>query len=100
MRIQRGGTGGPDPPLKNHKYIGFLSNTGPDPLKISWLPSQHSMFGHHLHASETTFKWRFVGEPTMAPLKWYSDPLSLHQLKKIVKVAPPLTKFSGSAHGT
>ena len=28
-----GGTGGPDPhPLKNHKNIGFLSNTGPDPL--------------------------------------------------------------------
>ena len=28
----RGG-GGPDPPLKNHKNIGFSSNTGPDPLK-------------------------------------------------------------------
>ena len=28
-----GGTGGPDHPLKNHKNIGFLSNTGPDPLK-------------------------------------------------------------------
>ena len=22
-------------PLKNHKYIEFLSNTGPDPLKVS-----------------------------------------------------------------
>ena len=35
MWIQRGaGTGGPDPtPLKNHKNIRFLSNTGPDPLK-------------------------------------------------------------------
>ena len=33
MRGPRGGTGGPDPlPLKNHKNIGFLSNTGPDPL--------------------------------------------------------------------
>ena len=30
---QERGTGGPDPPLKNHKNIGFLSNTGPDPLK-------------------------------------------------------------------
>ena len=29
-RIQRGG--GPDLPLKNHKNIGFLRNTGPDPL--------------------------------------------------------------------
>ena len=31
-----GGTGGPDtlPPPENHKNIGFLSNTGPDPPKI------------------------------------------------------------------
>ena len=30
-----GGTAGPDPPLpENHKNIGFLSETGPDPLKI------------------------------------------------------------------
>ena len=28
-----GGTGGPDPQLKNHKNIGFLSNSGLDPLK-------------------------------------------------------------------
>ena len=27
-----GGTGGPDP-LKNHKKIGFHSNSGPDPMK-------------------------------------------------------------------
>ena len=35
---------------------GFLSNTGPDPLEFSKLPSQHSMLGHHWHASETPFK--------------------------------------------
>ena len=29
----RGRTGGPDPPEENHKNIGFLSNTGLDPLK-------------------------------------------------------------------
>ena len=28
-----GGGGGPDSSLKNHKNIGFLCNTGPDPLK-------------------------------------------------------------------
>ena len=28
-----GGTGSPTSPLENHKNIGFLSNTGPDPLK-------------------------------------------------------------------
>ena len=32
VRIQTGGQGS-GPPLKNHKNIGFLSNTGPDPLK-------------------------------------------------------------------
>ena len=31
-RIQRGGDRGSRHPLKNHKNIGFLSNTGPDPL--------------------------------------------------------------------
>ena len=35
MRGSKGGwAGGPDPPpLKNYKNIGFLSNSGPDPLK-------------------------------------------------------------------
>ena len=37
-----------------------------------------------------------------ARLKWYLDPPTPHQLKKekknVVKVGPPLTKFSGSAH--
>ena len=63
-RIQRGDRG-PDPPphLKNHKNIEFLSNTGPDPLKFSKLPSQHSTLGRHRHASETprhskAFRWR------------------------------------------
>ena len=28
-----GGPGGADLPLENHKAIGFLSNTGPNPLK-------------------------------------------------------------------
>ena len=36
VRIQRGGGDrgqGSGPPLKNHKNIGFSSNTGRDPLK-------------------------------------------------------------------
>ena len=37
MPGSRGGDRGseppPPPPLKNHQNIGFLSNTGPDPLK-------------------------------------------------------------------
>ena len=63
-RIQRGDRG-PDPPhaLKKTQNKGLLSNTGPDPLKITKLPKQHSMLGHHLSASETPFKWRFAGGP-------------------------------------
>ena len=56
-RIQRGDRGsGPPPPLKNHKNIEFLSNTGPDPQEFSKLPSQHSTLGYYRHASETPFK--------------------------------------------
>ena len=45
-RIQRGGGGGGQgvrSHLKNHKNIGFLSNIGPDPLKITKLRSQNSI---------------------------------------------------------
>ena len=64
------GTEGPDPPppLKNYKNIGFLSNTGPETLKI--------------HKANMPFKWRFVGGPMMVRFKWYMGPLSPHQLKK------------------
>ena len=43
----------------SQKYRVF-SKTGPDPMKITELPSQHSMFGRHRHASETPLKWRFA----------------------------------------
>ena len=53
MRGSRGGDRGPSG--KSQKYRGF-SNTGPDPLKIARLPSQHLMLGINGHASETPFK--------------------------------------------
>ena len=74
VRIQRLGGGDRGsrpphpPPLKNHKNIGFLSNIGPDPLKITKLPSQHTTVGHYQPARETPFKWRFAGEPMMTGL--------------------------------
>ena len=48
--IQRG-TGGFDP-LKNYKNLEFLSKIGQDPLKITKLPSQHSIIAHNWTASE------------------------------------------------
>ena len=68
MRGSRGGGGAGAPPPENHRNIGFISNTGPEPLKIEKLPSQHSILGHRRHASETSFKWRFAGGPMMARL--------------------------------
>ena len=90
-------TGGTDTPsLKNHNNIRFLSTTGPDPRKITKLPSQQSILGVYRHASETPFRWRFAGGPMMVRLWWFSDPLSTHQLKKkLVIVGPPLTLLSG-----
>ena len=38
--------------MKNHTKIGFLNNTGSNPLKNHKLPSQHSMLGQQGHASE------------------------------------------------
>ena len=76
-----GGGRGPDPPEK-YKNIGFLSNTGPDPLKTTKLQIQHSMLGHDRPASETPFKWRFACGPLMARYWWYLDPSSPQQTKK------------------
>ena len=57
----------PSPPGKSQN-VGFLCNTGLDPLKITKPPSQHLMLGHHRHASETPFKWRLAGGSMMARL--------------------------------
>ena len=52
-------------PEKSQNIVS-LSNTGPDPLKITHLCILHSMLGHHLHVSETPFKWCFAGGPIKA----------------------------------
>ena len=51
-----GGTSGPHPPpWKITKIQGSLTMLVRIPWKITNLPSQHSMLGHHRHASETPF---------------------------------------------
>ena len=64
-QIQRGvGGRGPVPlPGNSQKNIGFLSNSGPYPLK-----NQHSKLGHHQDASKTPFRWRFAGGSGMTRL--------------------------------
>ena len=73
MRGSRGGGGGrgSEPqPEKLKKNIGFLSNTGPDPLKITKLLSQLQC-------------WVIIGTPAkrhsngvslVGRFKWYLDP--------------------------
>ena len=55
-------------PLKNHKNIGFFSNTVPDRVKNHKATSQHSMLGHHKHANKTPFTWYFTGMPIISRL--------------------------------
>ena len=102
MRIQSGDRvvrSPPPPPLENNKNIGFLSNTGPDPIKITKLPIQHSMLGHRRPASETPFKWRFTGVDGPLIVVFGSFlPLSNKKGKKRCQSWTPLTKLSGSAH--
>ena len=64
-----GGQGVLTPTEKSQKNIGFLSNTGPDPLKNHKATKPAFNVGpssHHRPASETPFKWRFAGGPMMA----------------------------------
>ena len=64
---------------------------GSDPLHHTWkitkLPSQQSVVGHHRPARETPFKWRFAGGSMVARFV----------REKTQKNMPPLPKFSGYA---
>ena len=98
VRIQRGGQGFRTPP-ENHKNIGFSRNTGTDPLKnrsyqasiqclaiISMPAKRHSM----------AFRWR-ADDGLLIVVLGSSLPSSTRK-KNNVKIGPPLTKLSGSAH--
>ena len=75
----RGGDMGSGPPLKNHKSIGFSSNTGMDLLKKS-------------QGYQVSIKiWAIIGT-TVSPFTNEEK-----TTKNVVKVGPPLAKLSGSA---
>ena len=97
MRGSRRGHGvrtPPPPPLKNHKNIGFLCNTDPDPLKYHKATKSALNVGDHQHATEM----RFAGGQMMARLKWYLDlsfPSSIRKKreKNVIKFGPHLKKI-------
>ena len=47
--------------LENHKAKGFLSNTGPDPLKNHNATKPAFNMSHHRLPSETPLQWHFAG---------------------------------------
>ena len=91
------GTGVRTPLPENHKHILFPSNTGPDPLKNHKATKPAFNVGPSSackrNAIEMTFRWRADGGPHIVV---FGSPLQLK--KTVVKVGPPLTKLSGSAH--
>ena len=62
--------------------------------------------GHNRVASEMPFQWSFAGRPIIARLWLFFEPhppppplKKTKQTKnKLIRVGPPLTKLSGSAH--
>ena len=98
VRIQRGGD---RVSLKNHKNVEFTSNTGPDPLKITKLPSQHSCWAimgmpakHHFNGVSLAGQWW----PAYSGIWNLPSLINFKKRKRNVKVGPPLTKLSGSVH--
>ena len=53
--LEGGAQSGPPPPQKNHKNIGFLSETGPDHLK------NHKATKPAFNAGSSSARQRFVG---------------------------------------
>ena len=90
---------GSRPTLKNHKNIGFLSNTGPDPLKnhkatkpaLNVRPS----LVHQRNPIYMAFCWWADDGPLIVV---FQSSLPISTKKNPVKVGPHLTKISGSGH--
>ena len=77
-------------PEKLQKYRVSYQYWSGYPEKIIRLPSQHTMLGHHQHASETPFKWYFAGGPMLAPVPYggIRTPPPPHQLKNASMLEP------------
>ena len=86
MRGSRGGQG-VWIPLKDHKNIGFLSNTGPDPLNNHNATKSAFNVGPLLACQQNAiympFRWRADDGPLLVV---FGSP---HQLKNVVKIDTP-----------
>ena len=101
--IQRGGGGGGGTgvrtPLKNHKNIGFLCNTDPDPMKNHIATKPAFNVGPSSARQQSTismvFRWQANDGPFIA-IFGYSIPPSTK--KKRNQIWTPSAKLSGFAH--
>ena len=66
MRRSREGTGGPDPPLENHKAIGFFINTGLYPLENHKATNLAFNIVPLSARQRIAIKWHYAGWPMMA----------------------------------
>ena len=62
-------------PLKNHKNMGFLRNTGPDLLPKNQ-PDQPGIRCWAIIGPPAKYHFRFAGGPRMTHFKCYLDPPS------------------------
>ena len=65
--------------LENHKAVWLMV---PIHWKITKLPSQHSMLGHHQPASKTPFRYCFTCRPMMARFELFGPSLLPSSTKK------------------
>ena len=67
LRVPPWGPDPPPPPPENHKNIGFLSNTGPDPIKIHKATKPafnvRPSSARQRDAIEMAFSWRADDDP-------------------------------------
>ena len=101
-RIKRWGS---PHPLKNDNSIRFLSNDGPDPLKIHKAIKPAFKVGpslaHQRNAIKMEFRWQANDDPLLVV---FGSPLTsstekAHTKKNVFRVVgPPQTKRFGSAH--
>ena len=76
------------PPENHKKNIGFLSNSGSDPLKSQKALKPAFNVGPSSVRQRTPFKWCFTGRPYGWPayIGIWLFPLFLYQLKNLVRV--------------
>ena len=100
VRIQRAGRETGPPPPENDKNIGFLSNSGPDPLKNN--KSSKRAFNVLCMAIIAPQVKRPLNGVSLAGRYWPALNgiwiLSPSKKTNIDRVASPLTKLIGSAH--